>query len=166
MKYSTIPALKKSARVFLALLIFLATATLANAFSLTMANSRYLLMKPFTDTVVGSKLTDSTGQITITPAQIQESILPTISELNGSTVIYDSPFLTVSPTKSYLVFRVTNIAGQLSNVAIELVLNNTTFSYHPNSGGEIHICKAFEACTHWGFKKLGNRVVTCYCVGL
>src|SRR5688500_14722478 len=80
--------------------------------------SEYVL---FNDMHVGTKINDSTGNLTISNAAIQNVLIPQIKMLNGVTLVAGTARLSIGSGATYLLFKGTKAANDTVVVAIELL---------------------------------------------
>lgn len=125
-------------------------------------DSRFKI-KVYSDTTIGTKLNDSTGQLTMSSAGIQENILPTISSLNGAALSTSMANLVVNPTTAYLILKGTNSSGNSMLVAIQLVVEGTKIIYRKDGHSMVHICINTGSCAECEFVKQGDIILTCKC---
>lgn len=118
------------------------------------------------DINVGTKINDSTGQVTISNLEIQQNIIPGDSLLSGLILTNDQPVLQVNSIATYLIFKATNIQGEHIRVAVEVLQSNSTFIYQQGGGKEIHLCKSYGNCTGCQFIQALHRIITCNCDGV
>lgn len=115
----------------------------------------------YTDVIIGSKTNDSTGIVTLTNSQIQQNVIATIPLISHATIINTQPYISVGAISTYLIFKVTSMAGDTINIAVGLTTSTNNLSF--SAGNEIHLCSANTNCTSCGFAMDNNRkIIGCY----
>lgn len=104
-----------------------------------------------TDVVVGTKTSSATGTVSISNSNIQQYILSTIPDLSNTTITSDQPTVSVSDVYNYLIFQVTNTAGDTLSIAVRLTLSSNEFSFQPHTSKDVRICKGYGTCTSCTF---------------
>ncbi len=116
------------------------------------------------DIVIGNRISDSSGVMTITPSDIQQSVVATISYLNGMSL--SSPSLMVTPVTAYILLNGTDGSGNSVKVAIQILSNSdSSLTFNPHDRMLLHVCTQTSGCGDCQFITLGNLIFTCSCGG-
>lgn len=114
------------------------------------------------DILIGNRTSDSTGVMTISSSDIQQSIVSGIPYLNGISL--SNPSLMVTPVTAYILLNGTNTTGNTVKVAIQILSNeDSTLTYHHHDRTLLHICTKNSDCGNCQFITLGNVILTCQC---
>lgn len=149
----------------------LAAGTITMSFSLKKTSfQKAVVYKPLYfsaidsgDVFVGNRTSDSTATLILTSTDIQESIVSTISYLDGMNLNGASPSLMVTPAAAYIILTGTDESGIPVTVAIQLICDKASMAYRQKSKQTVHICRRSPECSACKFITLGNLILTCQC---
>jgi len=120
--------------------------------------------EPFSNIQVGYKTSDSTGVITINNSNIQQSLIPAISILNGF-IINGTATLSVGTGAVYLLFNAKSGDTLNVRVAVELTVSgNNQLSFKEHGRKTVHIVSNKGACAQSDFiMDRQKRITGCVC---
>lgn len=123
----------------------------------------YLLAQSQGNTLVGQKLSDSTGSISISASALQQQVFPNVDALKTGYSIAGSLSLKVG-AKSYILFSAAGPASDTLIVAVELSMENNSFYINLNKGQGVHTCKKEGSCNSclFVYNRL-EKVIGCSC---
>lgn len=118
----------------------------------------------FADNVlIGYRTGESTAQLVITKAGIEQNIMGTTPDLTGLVVLNGSISLKVNKVTSYLIFQSNNAANEKVTIALELVSDSNNLVYKQKSGRQIFICKSTGSCNTCEFIFDNVWIMGCRC---
>lgn len=121
------------------------------------------IYEKYPDVIIGYMANDSTGIVTITNLQIQQSMISIIPLISQSIIVNKQPFISVGETSTYLIFQVTSSSRDTINVAVGLTTLANNLSFASNGKREIHFCKNNKSCGKCGFAMdTRKKIIGCY----
>lgn len=116
-----------------------------------------------TDVIIGYKTNDSTGKVTITNSQIQQSVISLFPLISQSSIANMQPYISVGKNATYLIFQVTSPRGDTTNVALNLTASGNDLFLASLGKRKIYLCRENKQCTTCGFAmNPGKKIIGCY----
>ena len=123
-------------------------------------------ISPCFDVTIGQRSSDSTGTINISNSGIQQSIIAGDSLLLGNTISSEAASLLVGKRAAYLLFSVTDTAGNKSAIAVELYESSSgSFTFKHGIGKTLHIAKGANGCLNCLYKLEFGMIMSSGCSG-
>lgn len=117
--------------------------------------------------VVGTRLSDSSGTVSISSFQLQQAVFPLVESLKTGYSITGAISIKVGQT-SYLLFDAAGPGSDTAVVAIELLLTGSNFYLNAGPKGYgVHTCKKKGSCSSCiFFYNHVNKIVGCSCAAV
>ncbi len=147
--------MKKKLKVYLIAIFILIGLSDVNASGKSVDTTGYL---------VGQLINDSSSQLSINNAAIQQNIFSSIPFLNGKTITSQNASLLSNEAGSFLLFNVNDTANTVQTIAVELYSNHSgNLLYQAHTGRLFYISKGYGNCTDCQFIRVHGRIAASKC---
>lgn len=116
--------------------------------------------------VVGTRLSDSSGTVSISASQLQQAVFPLVELLKTGYTISGPVSVKVGQT-SYLLFDAAGPGSDTAVVAVELLLNGGNFYLNAAKGNGVHTCRKTGSCSSclFVYNRI-NKIIGCSCAAI
>ena len=147
--------MRKNSKFFLASVFLISIAYHATASFNSIDTTGYL---------VGHRINDSSAQLSINNAGIQQNIFSSIPLLNGKTITSESASLLSNAAGYFLVFNVNDTSNTTQTVAIELYRDHSgNLLFQAHTGKLFYTSKGYGSCTGCVFVRVHGRIAASKC---